>query len=81
MVVDDEVEIRRLIESDLETALTRFPVVGLVGSRQVGKTTLARAFCMGRDILALGVRTVTCVSLAKGRHLRPNASRHHSCGC
>ena len=28
----------------LETLLTRFPVVGIVGARQVGKTTLARAY-------------------------------------
>ncbi len=35
--------IKRKLESVLLASLRRFPVVGLVGSRQVGKTTLARA--------------------------------------
>lgn len=35
--------IRRRLESILRASLRRFPVVGLVGARQVGKTTLARA--------------------------------------
>lgn len=35
--------IRRLLEPALLASLRRFPVVGLVGARQVGKTTLARA--------------------------------------
>ena len=35
--------IRRRLEPALLASLRRFPVVGLVGARQVGKTTLARA--------------------------------------
>ena len=35
--------IRRRLEPVLRESLRRFPVVGLVGARQVGKTTLARA--------------------------------------
>ncbi len=35
--------IKRRLEPVLLASLRRFPVVGLVGSRQVGKTTLARA--------------------------------------
>lgn len=35
--------IKRRLEPILLASLRRFPVVGLVGSRQVGKTTLARA--------------------------------------
>ena len=34
--------IKRLLEPALLASLRRFPVVGLVGARQVGKTTLAR---------------------------------------
>ena len=33
--------IKRFLRKDIENALTTFPVVGLLGSRQVGKTTLA----------------------------------------
>jgi len=35
--------LRRLLEPSLLASLKRFPVVGLVGARQCGKTTLARA--------------------------------------
>jgi uncharacterized protein len=35
--------ITRTLESAIWQALARFPVVGLIGARQVGKTTLARA--------------------------------------
>lgn len=35
--------IRRYLEPVLLASLKRFPIVGLVGARQVGKTTLARA--------------------------------------
>ena len=35
--------IRRHLEAILLASLRRFPIVGLVGARQVGKTTLARA--------------------------------------
>ncbi|RPH32447.1 MAG: ATP-binding protein [Bacteroidales bacterium] len=34
--------IKRIISDDLLSALTYFPVVGIVGPRQVGKTTLAK---------------------------------------
>jgi uncharacterized protein len=34
--------IKRLIEKDIDSSLRHFPVVGLVGPRQSGKTTLAR---------------------------------------
>ena len=35
--------IRRNLQAQVERALTRYPVVGLLGPRQVGKTTLAKA--------------------------------------
>lgn len=35
--------IERTLRSDVEVSLERFPVVALLGSRQVGKTTLARS--------------------------------------
>ena len=35
--------IRRNLQAQVEGALTRYPVVGLLGPRQVGKTTLANA--------------------------------------
>jgi len=41
--------IRRHLEARLRLALRRFPVVALVGARQVGKTTLARAIAAGRS--------------------------------
>lgn len=34
--------IQRRLDADLIASLNRFPVVGLIGARQVGKTTLAR---------------------------------------
>ena len=34
--------IKRKIQRDIEKSLHEFPVVGLIGARQVGKTTLAR---------------------------------------
>jgi predicted AAA+ superfamily ATPase len=40
--------IDRHIESDLLSALDRFPAVGLIGPRQVGKTTLARKIAATR---------------------------------
>ena len=42
------VERRRHLDS-LARLLARFPVVGLLGARQVGKTTLARDFAARRD--------------------------------
>jgi uncharacterized protein len=39
---------RRRMAKDLSTALARIPVVGLIGPRQVGKTTLAHALAEGR---------------------------------
>lgn len=41
--------IRRLLQARIEDSLTRFPVVGLLGSRQVGKTTLAKEIAGKRD--------------------------------
>jgi predicted AAA+ superfamily ATPase len=35
--------INRRLAENLESALREFPVVGLVGPRQAGKTTLAKA--------------------------------------
>jgi predicted AAA+ superfamily ATPase len=35
--------IPRYQEEALRTALNRYPAVGLIGSRQVGKTTLAKS--------------------------------------
>jgi hypothetical protein len=44
--------LRRLLEPSLLASLKRFPVVGLVGARQCGKTTLARAVArkLGRAV-------------------------------
>jgi predicted AAA+ superfamily ATPase len=39
--------ITRRIQSQVVASLSRFPVVGLVGARQVGKTTLARKIARG----------------------------------
>ncbi|MBI4865623.1 MAG: ATP-binding protein [Candidatus Wallbacteria bacterium] len=38
----------RRVEASLRASLRRFPIVGLIGSRQSGKTTLARALASGR---------------------------------
>ena len=35
--------IRRVAQADVEALLGQFPIVGLIGARQVGKTTLAKA--------------------------------------
>jgi uncharacterized protein len=40
--------IERAIRARVETALEEFPVVGLLGPRQVGKTTLAQEIAAGR---------------------------------
>ncbi|MBI3773824.1 MAG: ATP-binding protein [Gammaproteobacteria bacterium] len=48
--------IDRQLARDLTEALSRFPVVALIGPRQVGKTTLAREFlrlCPGSEYLDL----------------------------
>ncbi|MHC4927862.1 MAG: AAA family ATPase, partial [Planctomycetota bacterium] len=34
--------IKRKLQSDIEESLRHFPAVGLIGARQVGKTTLAK---------------------------------------
>ncbi|MBI2601859.1 MAG: ATP-binding protein [Deltaproteobacteria bacterium] len=38
-------EIKRKIESSVRESLSSFPVVGILGPRQVGKTTLAKTIC------------------------------------
>ncbi|MDD5205993.1 MAG: ATP-binding protein [Desulfobacterales bacterium] len=45
--------IRRAIHQTLSSSLSRFPVVALLGSRQVGKTTLAKAVREERDPAAV----------------------------
>jgi len=40
--------IRRRLQAELEAALVRFPVVGLLGPRQIGKTTLAMSLAKDR---------------------------------
>ena len=35
--------INRKLQQQIEESLQKFPVVGLIGARQVGKTTLAKA--------------------------------------
>lgn len=42
--------IERTIQSQIETSLTFFPVIGIVGPRQVGKTTLAKTLEKTLDI-------------------------------
>jgi predicted AAA+ superfamily ATPase len=34
--------IKRLLKESVENSLMKYPVVGIFGSRQVGKTTLAK---------------------------------------
>lgn len=45
--------LQRLLLYEVRNALKQFPVVGLVGSRQVGKTTLAREFASSRSSAAV----------------------------
>ena len=45
--------IARRIKAEVEAGLARQPAVGLVGPRQVGKTTLALAIAAGRDSVYL----------------------------
>lgn len=47
--------IPRHAQADVESLLARFPIVALVGARQVGKTTLAKALadCWGTDSIYL----------------------------
>ena len=45
--------IRRMLHSHLLESLAKFPVVALLGPRQVGKTTLAKSVLEGRDPPAL----------------------------
>jgi len=40
---------RRAYLARLEVAIQRSPIVAILGSRQCGKTTLARAFCKGKQ--------------------------------
>jgi len=35
--------IKRLLENTIKESLSKYPIVGLIGCRQVGKTTLAKA--------------------------------------
>lgn len=42
--------IQRNLTSDITRALTYFPVVGIIGPRQVGKTTLAKQLLLGLDL-------------------------------
>lgn len=44
---------KRRIRENLERALNSFPVVGLIGSRQVGKTTLAREIASKQNAVFL----------------------------
>ena len=44
---------KRRIKEKLERALKNFPIVGLIGSRQVGKTTLAREIASKQDAVFL----------------------------
>lgn len=47
--------IKRLLKIDLENSLKKFPVVSIIGSRQVGKTTLAKEILksVGQDAIYL----------------------------
>lgn len=47
--------IKRSLKINLEKSLTKFPVVSIIGSRQVGKTTLAKEILksVGRDAIYL----------------------------
>jgi len=41
--------IKRILENDVLVSLEQFPAVGIIGSRQVGKTTLAMMIAEGRS--------------------------------
>lgn len=58
--------IARVQQKDLEISLTHFPVVGLVGSRQSGKTTLAKMIATKRDAVYLDLERPS--DLAKLEH-------------
>lgn len=45
--------INRVLQSPVEESLRQFPVVGLIGSRQTGKTTLAKAIAAKRPDKAI----------------------------
>lgn len=45
--------IPRKLQERIETSLKRFPVVGLIGSRQTGKTTLAKSIARSRFVDAV----------------------------
>lgn len=49
--------LQRLIEKKLEEAIKRFPVVALLGPRQVGKTTLALEIVRRRDSIYLDLES------------------------
>jgi uncharacterized protein len=51
----------RVLHASLQDALAQFPVVGLLGARQVGKTTLARsvAEALGSDALFLDLERLS----------------------
>jgi predicted AAA+ superfamily ATPase len=70
--------IRRRLEPLLLASLRRFPIVGLVGARQVGKTTLARAVArrVGRAVYLDLERPSDCARLADPElYLEPLADR------
>lgn len=57
--------IQRLLAQKLVAALRQFPVVGLVGSRQSGKTTLAKELVTARPGKALYLDLELPADLAK----------------
>ena len=64
----------RELLSNLTGLLTRHPAVGLLGPRQVGKTTLALALCEGRPALYLDLESPG--DLAKLADPAPFLARH-----
>ena len=67
----------REAESLLTTLLTESPVVGLIGPRQVGKSTLARAVASGReaDFIDLQIDSVRTALDDPTQYLRLNAGK------
>lgn len=63
--------IKRSLKTDIERSLKKFPVVSIIGSRQVGKTTLAKEILKssGKDALYLDLELPSALNKLKDPEL------------